>query len=237
VSGLVIHSDTPFEGLPLFAYERIIIDVPWSYENWSAKGEHKNARAKYKCMPDKDVLRLPVGHLAAPGCALFVWATWPRLDFAFRCLVAWGFAYVTGGSWRKTTSRGNTAFNTGYVLRNACDPFLIAVVGRPGWDKAACSRTRNLIEARQRDHSRKPDDAHTMLEAMLPGTRGVELFAREPRAAWDVWGNEATKFDTSAGARGPQAGGNGAAPTPGDATAIPANQARSGPPPAPSPDS
>ena len=80
------------------------------------------------------------------------------------------------------------------MLRNACDPFLIAVNGRPDWDKKVCARTRNLIEARQRKHSRKPDTAHAMLEAMVPGTRGVELFAREPRRHWDVWGNEADKF-------------------------------------------
>ncbi|MBN9497839.1 MAG: hypothetical protein J0H39_13870 [Alphaproteobacteria bacterium] len=198
MSGLVVLSNRPFEGLPLFSYGRILIDPPWQYENWSKKGEHKNASAQYDCMPDREILSLPVGHHATPDCVLFVWATWPRLDFAIQCVRVWGFRYVTGGSWRKTTARGKTAFNTGYVLRNACDPFLIAVNGAPRWDKKICARTRNLIEARQRKHSRKPDNAHAMLEAMVPGTRGAELFAREPREHWDVWGNEANKFTQAA---------------------------------------
>ena len=194
MTDLVIRSDRPFEGLPMLAYGRIIIDVPWKFDNYSAKGERKNAKAKYRCMPDADVLGLPVGHLASRDCVLFMWATWPRLDFAMTAIRAWGFAYVTGGAWRKTTARGRTAFNTGYIVRNACDPWLIATTGAPQWAKKVCARTRNIIEARQREHSRKPDDAHAMLEAMLPGTRGAELFGREPRDQWDVWGNEATKF-------------------------------------------
>lgn len=198
MTGLVVLSNRPFEGLPLFSYSRILIDIPWEFENYSAKGESKNAKAHYVCMPDAEVLRLPVGHLASRHCVLFAWATWPRLDFALQCVRAWGFRYITGGAWRKTTARDNTAFNTGYVLRNACDPFLIAVTGSPRWDKKVCARTRNLIEARQRGHSRKPDNAHAMLEAMVPGTRGAELFAREPRDNWDVWGNEADKFTKAA---------------------------------------
>lgn len=197
MAGLIITAERPFEGLPLFTYGRMIIDVPWMFENYSAKGEKKNAKAQYECMSDADVLALPVGHHAAPDCAIFIWATWPRLDLAMRAIRAWGFTYKTGGAWRKLTNRRNTAFNTGYIVRNACDPWLIAVNGRPKWDDKACARTRNLIEAVQRQHSRKPDDAHAMFEAMLPGTRGAEIFGREARENWDVWGNEPEKFNAA----------------------------------------
>jgi N6-adenosine-specific RNA methylase IME4 len=37
-------------------------------------------------------------------------------------------------------------------------------------------------------HSRKPDSLHEYAE-LLPGPY-LEMFARRPRAGWDVWGNQ-----------------------------------------------
>jgi hypothetical protein len=48
--------------------------------------------------------------------------------------------------------------------------------------------------ARAREHSRKPDEAYALIEAMYPGLPKIELFARQQRPGWDVWGNETGKF-------------------------------------------
>ena len=39
-------------------------------------------------------------------------------------------------------------------------------------------------------HSRKPLAAYEMLEDMFPNASKLELFARDHRKGWDVWGNE-----------------------------------------------
>jgi N6-adenosine-specific RNA methylase IME4 len=52
---------------------------------------------------------------------------------------------------------------------------------------------RNLIVAPVREHSRKPDDAHAMCEALFDGPY-LELFARAPRDGWMVWGNQTDRF-------------------------------------------
>jgi hypothetical protein len=45
-------------------------------------------------------------------------------------------------------------------------------------------------------HSKKPQCAYEMLEAMFPRASRLELFARNSREGWDAWGNE-IQGDTS----------------------------------------
>ncbi|MAL99434.1 MAG: DNA methyltransferase [Alteromonadaceae bacterium] len=180
-----------FSSLPMFAYGLIMADPPWQFENWSRKGEHKNAAAKYDCMPLDDIKAMPVGELAAGDCVLWLWATNPLLREAFDVIDAWGFRYVTAGTWVKTTKTGKLAFGTGYRLRSANEPFLIATNGNPETAK----NVRSVIMAEAREHSRKPDEAFSAAEALVPNVRRLELFSRQSREGWDTWGNESTKFD------------------------------------------
>lgn len=39
-------------------------------------------------------------------------------------------------------------------------------------------------------HSKKPDIAYRIIERLYPDTNKLELFARDRRDGWDVWGNE-----------------------------------------------
>lgn len=39
-------------------------------------------------------------------------------------------------------------------------------------------------------HSKKPDAAYRMIEAMFPDSKKLELFARNYRDGWDCWGDE-----------------------------------------------
>lgn len=56
-----------------------MVDNPWSFDNWSAAGELKNPKAHYECMTLDDIKGLPVGHLAAKDCVLWLWATNPMI--------------------------------------------------------------------------------------------------------------------------------------------------------------
>lgn len=177
-------------------YGVILADPPWSFSLWSAKGAAKSAQAHYACLSADQISALPVRDMAAPDCLLFLWATWPMLPVAMRAMEAWGFAYKTGGAWAKQSRSGRKwAFGTGYLFRGASEPFLIGTVGRP---KQAVRDVRNLIVAPVREHSRKPDDAHRILERMFPDVPKAELFARQRREGWDVFGNEVDKFTEAA---------------------------------------
>lgn len=46
-----------------------------------------------------------------------------------------------------------------------------------------------------REHSRKPDEAFTEAERLMPDATRLELFSRQERVGWDVFGDEITKFE------------------------------------------
>jgi len=186
-SGPQLRPNWPFGALEPMSYGLIMIDPPWSFETYSAKGEAKGPAAQYSLM-DADAIRaLPVGTLAARDCLLWLWATWPTLPVAMSCFEAWGFAFKTGGAWDKQR------WGTGYLMRSLCEPFLIGTCGEP---RVRGASIPNLIEETRREHSAKPNAAYTMAERMLPDARRVELFSRRTRPGWDAWGNEAGKLDT-----------------------------------------
>lgn len=191
----------PFDQLTPMKYGAILADPPWAYAMRSDKGYEKSPEAHYSTMPLEQIKALPVGHLAGPDCLLFMWSTWPHLGQAMEVMAAWGFVYITGGSWTKRTPLGKAAFGTGYVLRSSTEPFL---VGRLGAPQIASRSERNLIEAAlipngieslRREHSRKPPEMRAMIERLLPRAHCAELFAREPWPGHDVWGNQVQKFE------------------------------------------
>lgn len=184
-------SEWPFGHLRMFGYGLVLLDPPWRYLNWSAKGEAKNPSAHYDCMTLDQLKALPVGHLAAPDSACCMWAIAPMLDQAIDLMEAYGFTFKTAGAWGKQSSTGRKwQFGPGYILRSAAEFFIIGTIGSP---PVLSHSERNLIVAPVREHSRKPDDMHRKLEALYPGPR-CELFARTKREGWDCWGNETEKF-------------------------------------------
>ena len=185
----------PFATLLPLSYGAILADPPWLFDLRSAAGEGKSPQAHYACMDLDAIKALPVGHLAAGNCLLIMWATAPMMPQAFEVLAAWGFRYVTMGTWAKQSSTGKKwSFGPGYVLRSAAEFYLLGTVGSPDYQSKSI---RNLIVAPVREHSRKPDEMHRQIESHVPGPY-AELFGRQQRGGWDVWGNETTKFGDAA---------------------------------------
>jgi N6-adenosine-specific RNA methylase IME4 len=104
-------------------------------------------------------------------------------------LSAWGFCYVSQLVWVKH------AIGTGFWARNRHEIVLIGTRGR-----FACPRPApfadSVIVADRREHSRKPEALHAMVEAVLAwrDLPKVELFARAPRPGWTAWGNDTERF-------------------------------------------
>jgi len=193
----------PFDTLHMMKYGAILADPPWAYAMRSAKGHAKSPEAHYATMSLADIKALPVGQLAGPNCLLFLWSTWPHLPQAMDVMAAWGFGFSTGGAWIKRTPSGKAAFGTGYVLRSATEPFLVGRIASPEIKNRS---QRNLIEADalpdtieslRREHSRKPAEMRALIDALLPHEHACELFAREPWAGRDVWGNQSDRFVVS----------------------------------------
>lgn len=187
--------DWPFGDLVPGRYGTILADPPWRFLNRSTKGEKKNPVAHYPCMTIEQLAQLPVARLAAPNCALVTWATAPLLDRAIELVKAWGFTFKSAGAWAKQSSTGQRwAFGPGYVYRSAAEFYIVATIGKP---RVLSRSVRNLILAPTREHSRKPDAMHADVEALYAGPY-AELFARQRRPGWDVWGNDVDRFTEAA---------------------------------------
>ncbi len=120
---------------------------------------------------------------------------------------------IVNGTWVKRTKHGKDAFGTGYVLRSSNEPFLIGTRGSPKTTKSTRSTVPTYddgfheeqpfaassitIEAIAREHSRKPDEAFVAAERLIPDAQRIELFSRQSRQGWTVWGNETEKFDAA----------------------------------------
>ncbi len=185
-----------FGDLTPMKYGAILADPPWRYDLRSEAGEAKSPQAHYACMTIPQIAALPVHQLAGSDCVLWMWATAPMVPQALSVMAAWGFRFVTMGTWAKQSKTGRAwAFGTGYVFRSAAEFYLIGAIGRPEY---ASRRERNLIVAPLREHSRKPDEAYEMLERLCPSAWRCELFARQRRPGWDAWGNQVEKYEVAA---------------------------------------
>ncbi|MGO7686248.1 MT-A70 family methyltransferase [Rhizobium ruizarguesonis] len=179
--------------LPLF-YEMIVIDPPWGFDLYGKQGAKKSALAKYDLMKDDAILALPVSKLASMNCLLYCWATAPQLPLAIECVRAWGFEYKSLLMWRKTTAGGKVRMGTGYRVRTTGEVVVVATLGNP--KQAAIPQT--IFDGVAREHSRKPDEFYSLCDRVMPHARRADVFARESRAGWHSFGNEATKFDEEA---------------------------------------
>jgi N6-adenosine-specific RNA methylase IME4 len=182
--------------LKLRKYGAIYADPPWSFRNWSAKGTGRNAVSHYDCLSFDQLTKLPVSDYAAPDCALFMWAVDPLLDRAFELIRAWGFEYKTVAFYWMKQNRKSDGFFTGlgYWTRANPEQCLLATRGKP---RRLNKGVRKLIVAPRREHSRKPDNVREHIERLVGGPY-LELFAREAKAGWECWGDQAGLFDRGA---------------------------------------
>ena len=82
------------------------------------------------------------------------------------------------------------SMGTGEWLRGQTEHCLLAVRGKPLFLNGKYS---TYLEAKRREHSRKPEEFYQLVEATCPG-RKLELFARQKRVGWEAYGNDINKF-------------------------------------------
>lgn len=198
----------PFVALKKRSAELVMFDPPWPTKRRSPKGEGKSFVQHYGAMTFEQIAALPVPELMADDCLMIMWVPWglvlhggdPLKHYAGadagrslpgEIIHRYGLRFVTGGVWVKRTVTGKLVMGCGYRVRDACEPFLIAVKGAP----LSSRSERNVIDGLRREHSRKPDEAFAWCERYMPGARKLELFSRQTRPGWSTWGFERGKFD------------------------------------------
>ena len=174
---------------PTGGFRVILADPAVSFDNWSAKGEAKNAKAHYDCMSFEQIAKMPVGALCADDCVLFLWVTWPTMPHWQEMITGWGFTFAgLAWEWRKyNPETGKSALPDDLFGMGRAPAGVHSVRDWIEW------WPEDEIRAPRREHSRKPDEQYGRIETMFDGPY-LELFARQKRKGWSVWGNQTDKF-------------------------------------------
>jgi N6-adenosine-specific RNA methylase IME4 len=183
--------------LPPGPFGAILADPPWAFKTWSGKTgtPHRTANDHYSTHAVRALAELPVRDAAASDCALFMWTVDSHVDQGIELAAAWGFAFKTiAFVWAKTNANGTFRIGMGYWSRKQTETCLLFTRGKP---RRADKGVRQLIVAPRREHSRKPDEQYERIERLVAGPY-LELFARQERPGWTVWGNETDKFGRAA---------------------------------------
>jgi len=166
----------------------ISADPNWQYRTWSERGQDRAADQHYATAAVAAIRALPVAQLAADDCAFYLWAMDWLLPGALEVIEAFGFTFIkVAFVWIKQNPSGNGRFmGLGHWTREGAELCLLATKGHPPRLNAD---VRQVIEAPVREHSHKPDEAYERMRRLTPGPH-LELYARQPRRGWTVWGDE-----------------------------------------------
>lgn len=171
-------------------YGTMLADPPWQFANRTGKvaPEHKRLN-RYNTLSLQEIRKLPVQAVAAPSSHLYLWVPNALLKEGLTIMEAWGFQYKTNIIWHKIRKDGGPdGRGVGFYFRNTTEIILFGIRGHlrtlaPG------RRQVNIIKTMKREHSRKPDELYSIIEACSPGPY-LELFARGKRDGWNQWGDE-----------------------------------------------
>jgi N6-adenosine-specific RNA methylase IME4 len=175
--------------LPEGKYRVIYADPPWAYDIDLSTGATRSPENNYPVMDLDELIKFgeEVKKISYKNCILFMWVTAPKLNWMNSVLDAWGFEYKTNLIWDKIKP------NMGHYSSVRHEILIIA--GKGTCAPACDGKTIQSIDSVQSipkssRHSEKPKEFMEIIEKLYPGTKKIELFARNKREGWDFWGNE-----------------------------------------------
>lgn len=168
------------------SYGTITMDPPWP-ERGGGRVK-RGADRHYPLMSAKDTLCTVLTSgvwRPADTCHLYVWATNNYMPDAFWLMDALGFNYKHLITWAKDRT------GLGQYRRGQTEHCLFGVRGKAVLPETK-DRTSTLLGGgliQRGRHSQKPEEFFKDVERVSPGPY-LEMFARQQRQGWDVWGNE-----------------------------------------------
>lgn len=183
-------------------YNVILCDAPWNtkagrplqgyiMKDGKQTFQAVNNKARDLAYPTLSVIEikaLDVKSITADDAHLFFWTTNQYLPQAFEIIKEWGFKYSTTLVWAKKPMGGGL----GGTFRITTEFLIFATKGSL---KAMDTIVGTWFEVKRKYvngcpcHSKKPDFFYELIEKVSPGKR-LEMFARDNRKGWDVFGNE-----------------------------------------------
>ena len=167
-------------------YDLIVVDPPWKIKKLTHKARPNQIKMDYPLMDLDEIKALPIKNLAKEHCWIFLWTTQKYLFKSKEILEDWGFKYLVMAVWQKTF--GKSAGMPLYGFRWNAEFIAVGYNKKPDlWIKGK-PLIPLVFQAENIKHSKKPDQFYKMIEPL--GKNRIDIFARNKRAGWDVFGNE-----------------------------------------------
>lgn len=164
-------------------YNVVYADPPWNVSSFSRIVRPQQKPHPYLKMKFEDIKHLPVNELMDDWCMLFLWTTHKWLPKAFEVIDSWGFSYHCTLTWNKTY--GFTPFSFMWSTE-----FCLFGQKKNAWKRPNKYGIKTLVTEKPRKHSQKPEAMYELIECFAGDVSKIELFARNRRKGWDVWGDE-----------------------------------------------
>ena len=173
-------------------YDLILADPPWR----QAKGGRKSVRPASSgtqldypvCSLEeiREHLRQAVSLADGGGVILFLWTIDKYLFEAQQIAESLGFKLHARMIWNKVTgipAAFTVRFGHEYLLYMYKGKLIPVAEDERG-------RIHTVFTEQVRRHSQKPEISYEIINRLYPDLRKLELYARQDRSDFDVWGNE-----------------------------------------------
>lgn len=173
-------------------YELVLADPPWEQTRGGKKNRRPNSTGKgldYPTMTSEDIeehLRT-VRDISAENSVLFLWTIEKYLVDSSLMLQDLGYRIHDRIVWSKCGMGQAPAF----TVRYSHEYLIYAYKGKfTPVALEARGKFADVIEAKPRKHSQKPEEAYLLIESLYPDLSKLEMYARNTRSGWDSFGNE-----------------------------------------------
>jgi len=165
--------------LPEGEFNVIYADPPWKYEFTMTYS--RDITNHYPVMELEEIKTLKIP--SAKDSILLLWTTVTKLEESLQVLNAWGFTYKTHMVWVKDK------IGMGYWFRGKHELLLLGIKGNFKTPESSILKP-SVLEAPRTEHSVKPHDVYEIIEEYFPNGKYLELFSRNKRDNWVMWGDE-----------------------------------------------
>jgi len=165
-------------------YQTIVIDPPWTVKNnlKDLRFYRTGKTMPYPLMSNEEIINFPIDNFAANRCDLFLWTITSKIPLCFDILKKWGFKYMDFIAWDK-----EIGVPVNGIYRRT-EWVIYAYRKKMGINKKG-KFIPSLMREKREYHSRKPNVFYEILKNNTKEPR-IDIFARENRDGFDVWGNE-----------------------------------------------
>ncbi len=175
-------------------YKIVYADPPWKFGSKAYQDSDRKMlvleKTQYNTLSVDELKKLNVKDITEEDCICFMWVTDSHLKEGIEVLESWGFKYKTiGFNWIKKYASGSFCVNFAPWTLKSWEICLIGIKGIMGKHKIV-NNIQGLVIEERTIHSKKPEEVRKRIEKLFGNLKRIELFARNKKEGWDVWGNE-----------------------------------------------